>query len=233
MLCGEMHLKPGPEASYRYGVTLALALVAVVFFIVAPDRPLSRAVGLLLTGVLVLLVIVTGRGALGTRRVAAAAAGVLTVAVAGLVGGGAIAVWLASALGTLLIAIGLVSLVDGLVHLIRERGVTLQAVAGALAVYLLVGLLFAMVIGVVTRVLDATYFREGTDGTPSEHVYFSFTTMTTTGYGDLTPATSIGRALSVVEMLIGQIYLVTVIGLLVGNLRRRGAAADDGDAASG
>jgi hypothetical protein len=52
-------------------------------------------------------------------------------------------------------------------------------------------------------------------------VYFSFTSMTTTGYGDLTPATPAGRAISVLEMLIGQIYLVTIISLLVGNLRRR------------
>ncbi len=54
----------------------------------------------------------------------------------------------------------------------------------------------------------------------SEQVYFSFTTMTTTGYGDLTPATNVGHALAVLEMLLGQIYLVTVIGLLVGNLTR-------------
>ena len=56
--------------------------------------------------------------------------------------------------------------------------------------------------------------------TQSQEIYFSFTTLTTTGYGDLTPVLSVGRVLSVLEMLIGQIYLVTVIGLLVGNLRR-------------
>jgi hypothetical protein len=45
--------------------------------------------------------------------------------------------------------------------------------------------------------------------------------MTTTGYGDLTPGQRGGRAVAVLEMLTGQIYLVTVISLLVGNLRRR------------
>ena len=63
--------------------------------------------------------------------------------------------------------------------------------------------------------------------TQSQEIYFSFTTLTTTGYGDLTPALSVGRALSVLEMLIGQIYLVTVIGLLVGNLRRGPAQAPE------
>ena len=50
--------------------------------------------------------------------------------------------------------------------------------------------------------------------------------MTTTGFGDFTPAQRGGRAVAVLEMLIGQIYLVTVISLLVGNLRRRREAAD-------
>jgi hypothetical protein len=54
-------------------------------------------------------------------------------------------------------------------------------------------------------------------------VYFSFTVPTTTGFGDFTAATSLGHALAVMEMLLGQIYLVTVIGILVGNLARRQA----------
>ena len=49
--------------------------------------------------------------------------------------------------------------------------------------------------------------------------------MSTTGYGDLTPATSLGRSLAVFEMLIGQIYLVTIVGLLVGNMGRPRRAA--------
>jgi hypothetical protein len=52
-------------------------------------------------------------------------------------------------------------------------------------------------------------------------VYYSFTVLTTTGFGDLTAASAAGEALSVVEMLAGQIYLVTVIGVLVGSFRPR------------
>ena len=51
--------------------------------------------------------------------------------------------------------------------------------------------------------------------------YYSFTTLTTTGFGDLTPATPAGHALAVIEMLTGQLYLVTVIGLLIGNFAAR------------
>jgi hypothetical protein len=55
----------------------------------------------------------------------------------------------------------------------------------------------------------------------SECLYFSFTTLTTVGYGDLTARTDLGHTLAVFEALIGQIYLVTVVSLIVGNLRRR------------
>jgi Ion channel len=45
--------------------------------------------------------------------------------------------------------------------------------------------------------------------------------MTTTGFGDFTPATPAGHAIAVIEMLVGQLYLVTVIGLLIGNFASR------------
>ena len=52
-------------------------------------------------------------------------------------------------------------------------------------------------------------------------VYFSFVTLTTVGYGDLTASNSVGRAFAVQEALFGQIYLVTVVALLVSNLGRQ------------
>ena len=108
----------------------------------------------------------------------------------------------------------------GLVRLILERGVVLQAVLGAVAVYLLVGLTLGFVIGALATGISGAYFASGTDATQSARVYFSFTALTTTGYGDYTAALRGGRALAVLEMLVGQLYLVTVIAMLVGNLRR-------------
>jgi hypothetical protein len=49
-------------------------------------------------------------------------------------------------------------------------------------------------------------------------MYFSFITMATVGYGDLTPIGGLGRALAVMEGMLGQIYLVTAVAALVGNL---------------
>ena len=66
------------------------------------------------------------------------------------------------------------------------------------------------------------------NATTSDYLYFSFTTMTTTGYGDLTAATDLGRSFAITEQLIGQIYLVTVVAVIVGNLSRGAVQARQG-----
>jgi hypothetical protein len=208
------------SAGHRYGVVLLLAVLTVVFLVVAPERAGSRAVALALSGAMLLTVVVTSRSPLDLRR---RAAGTLVLGTALLALAVAVAVvpgWVGSLVAGLLLLVTLGELVRGLVRLLREQGVTPQAVAGALAVYLLLGVVYAIAIGVAARLHDGPYFAQGIDGTTSQQAYFSFTSLTTTGFGDLTAATRGGRALTVVEMLTGQIYLVTVIALLVGNLRR-------------
>lgn len=215
-------------AAHRYFAVLLLTLVLVVFVIVAPSADWSRAVAIALEAAALATVVATSRERNTVRR-----ARTLTTALVGgafvvLVAVGVItASGVAAAAGVLTLAITLM-LGRGLVRLVWERGVTLQAVAGALVIYLLIGLTVAWVIGFAAKVGSGPYFAQGTDGTESSRLYFSFTTLSTTGYGDLTPAAAAGRAIAVVEMLIGQLYLVTVIGVLVGNLasRRRGSAAD-------
>ena len=108
----------------------------------------------------------------------------------------------------------------------RLQGVTLQVVAGALTIYVLTGLIFAWLVSLVADVDSGAYFAQGGDATQGDRVYYSFTVLTTTGFGDLTAATPVGHALAVVEMLLGQLYLVTVIGVLVGVVRRPLAGAE-------
>jgi Ion channel len=217
-----MRVRLGSEASFRYGVVLLFAFVSVVFFIVTPDRPASRVIGLLLLTTMLVVAIVTGRGGAVARGWTTA-----VVALSGLTAAVAIALegapsWLGSTVGCLVIVGTIAELVVGLVRMLQRKGVTIQSVSGALAVYLLLGLFFSLLVTASAHAGSGYYFAQGTDGSQSQHVYYAFTTMTTTGYGDLTPATSIGRAIAVVAMLVGQIYLVTVIAMLVGNLRRRG-----------
>ena len=104
---------------------------------------------------------------------------------------------------------------------LRERGVTVQAVAGGLAIYLSIGLVFAWIIGFITHVDSTPCFAQHTNGTEGDRVYFSFTTLTTTGFGDFSAAAPAGHALAVIEELTGQLYLVTVIGLLIGSFVER------------
>lgn len=218
-------LPPGAErpAGYRYGVVLACTATTLVFIIVAPNADWSRATALALEGLALLVAVATSRARAEVRRARALVLGVAATLLVVGVAAGLVSAGAATALGAVVgIAVPL-ALVGGLVGLIRQHGVTLQAVAGALAIYLQLGLIFAWIIGFVAHVDSAPYFEQGGDGTQSDRVYFSFTVLTTTGFGDLTAAEPVGRALAVVEMLGGQLYLVTVIGVLVGGFvgRRR------------
>ncbi len=91
---------------------------------------------------------------------------------------------------------------------------------GVLCVYLLVGMAFAFTYGVIEALSNEPFFAQIADGSHSDFLYFSFVTLTTTGFGDLTAATSLGRSFVIIEALTGQIYLVTVVSLIVANLGR-------------
>ena len=93
-----------------------------------------------------------------------------------------------------------------------------QTILGAISIYVLVGMLFSFIYSADARLSDDPFFSQGTDGTPAVRVYFSFVTLTTVGYGDYSPATSFGRTGANVEALLGQLYLVTVIALLVSRM---------------
>lgn len=209
------------EAGFRFGLVFLLTLTLLVFVIVAPAANWARAIAVALQWLALLAVVATSRAKADVRRsVAVAIMALMTFTVVGEAAGG-LADWVVFAISGVLSAAIPVALVGGLMRLLRTRGVTAQVVAGALTLYLLVGLVFAWVIGFVAQVESAPYFAEVAKASTSQVVYYSFTAMTTTGFGDLTAATKVGRALTVVEMLLGQLYLVTVIGILVGSFAGR------------
>jgi len=87
-------------------------------------------------------------------------------------------------------------------------------------IYVLLGLNFAFVFEAVGELGSQPFFASQETGTRSDYVYFSFITMETVGYGDLTAQGGLGRALAVTEGLFGPVYLVTAIAALVTNLGR-------------
>ena len=206
---------------FRYGGVLLLTLAVAVFALIAPDGSAVRTIELFATGATLLVAVLTSRAPAATRRVASVGVGVVVL------GGGITTAFVGPhpavtfGASALLLALTAGVILAGLVRLVVERGVVLQAVFGALAVYMLVGLMFAFIIGALATGNSTPYFAQGTDATQNARVYFSFTALTTTGFGDYTAATRAGRALAVLEMLVGQLYLVTVIATLVGNLRHQ------------
>jgi Ion channel len=203
------------EAGFRYGAVFLLTLALLVFEILAPGAAWARAVGVGLAGLALTLVVATSRARAGVRRARALAVGGAGIAAVVLIGAGVLSQEVAFAIGGVLAAAIPAALAGGVLRLIREQGVTLRAVLGALTIYLSLGLLFAWAIAVIGAVDDRPYFVQP-GVSQGDTVYFSFTVLTTTGFGDFTAANPLGHALAVVEMLLGQLYLVTVIGLLVG-----------------
>ncbi|WP_433788885.1 potassium channel family protein [Actinoplanes sp. CA-252034] len=111
----------------------------------------------------------------------------------------------------------------------RHGGVDVQTMLGALAAYLLIGMAFGFGYECVAVLQTGPLF--GADGDPemSEALFFSFVTMTTTGYGDMVPATNPAQSIAVLEALLGQLFLVTAVAKVVENWRPRAwrAAAEN------
>jgi hypothetical protein len=127
----------------------------------------------------------------------------------------------AEALGAALLA--LLLLVTPLIvvaRLLARPRVTLDTVGGALAAYLQIGLFFATAFRLVDLVTSGPFFAQTDSPDVFDFTYFSFTTITTTGYGDLSPAQPSGQSLANLEAVLGQVFLVTVVALIVSNLGR-------------
>ncbi len=105
-----------------------------------------------------------------------------------------------------------------------RRTFGLPDVTAALCAYLQLGLFFAYLYTAVDLFGGDPFFAQGPSQAASDYLYFSFVTMLTLGYGDLTPAGDIGRALIIVETLVGQIFLVVLIAYLVGSMAGGGPA---------
>jgi hypothetical protein len=100
-------------------------------------------------------------------------------------------------------------------HLVSRRTVDRETVLGAIAAYLMVGMFFAFTYRALGAVQAGPFFGRSGDGTFPQDLFFSFTTLTTTGYGNFVPASNPGQSFAVLEMLIGQLFLVTAVAKAV------------------
>jgi Ion channel len=177
-----------------------------------------------LLGWALLVVLRTTEARRRTRLVATIVVGsaVVAAAASALLGGQDFSDWAVPVVGAFLALGAPVAIIR---RLLKHRRVTFQTVLGALCLYLLAAMFFAFLYSALDALGTEPFFRQGGSDAVIDFLYFSFTTITTTGYGDLTAESDLGRMVAVTEALIGQLYLVTVVALLVSNLGRTRTAA--------
>jgi hypothetical protein len=121
-------------------------------------------------------------------------------------------------LGSLLYLIAPATIVSDLG---RRLSVDRELMLGALAAYLMIGMAFGFAYECLSVLQAGPFFGLAGDGTVADSLFFSFVTLTTTGYGNLVPAGNPGRTLSVLEALLGQLFLVTAVAKVVNVWRPR------------
>lgn len=217
-------LLPGSRASrlratHSYGFVLALVVASLVFAAVAPDDAWAGSVLLLAQSATFLTALWTSGVLIARSHLAAGLTAAAAVfAVAQIAGGGARPVGVTALLTASLVVATIVVIGLG----VMDQGeVNAQSVRGAICVYVLLGMFFVFVYGALAALDDGSFFAQGTDGSRAIRMYFSFVTLATVGYGDYTAAGDLGRTVSVIEALLGQLYLVTVVALLVSRIGLR------------
>lgn len=106
-------------------------------------------------------------------------------------------------------------------RIVKDKAVTGRTILGLLSVYLLIGMAFSALFITIAVWSREPFFAQTQHANPVDFTYFSFVTIATVGYGDLTAANPIPRLLAALEGLTGQLYLVTVVAVAVSRVRTR------------
>jgi hypothetical protein len=206
-------------------VVLLLLVVAFVFLASGPTGSWVPFVSAILQGATLLMVLVAAGAGKRLWRFAVVLVSIaLTASLALLIAGVDATQGLTAGINALLVGVAPVIIV---LSLIRRPRIDLQTVLGVLCVYVLLGMLWAYVFEAIGELSSGPFFAQTSTANVADYLYFSFVTLTTVGYGDLTAVGGLGRALAVLEALFGQAYLVTVVALVVSQIGRRGNQSDD------
>jgi hypothetical protein len=214
------------EVEDAYGVALT-ALAASIVLLIASDARVGSISALFAVGLQVFALSVTARVSGARHRSLIIAFGIMVVvvfaAVMGVYNGGDTGDAV-SLVGWLLLVLGTIGAIGK--RLAQYKTVSLPMVLGLLCIYLLLGLSFGLIYAFLGLVFNPAFSVP--DPGISSAIYFSFITLTTVGYGDIVPIKPISEAFTVLEAILGQLYLVSVVSLAVSRLgtRRGGREAD-------
>jgi hypothetical protein len=214
----KMTLRERLGAPDSYGLLLVLILVSIVVTAALSGTHLGRVVTIVFLGGTLLFAMRTSRAGHRFRRIASVAVPIMIVgaAASGFLSNGSISSSITAGFSAALVVAALSAIFS---RLATHTTISIQTVLGALSMYLLLGLLFASVFAFLASASGDAFFAQGASaGSSVNYIYFSYVTIATVGYGDLSAAGNLGRMLSASEALVGQLFLVTVVALLVTNL---------------
>jgi hypothetical protein len=217
-------LDASPRFADSFGLVLVLLIIGFFLLAVGEDDSVTRIASMVIFAATTWLALRASQVKRRILRIALALIPLTTILgiVLVLVGDDATASLFSKLITILLVLVAPVAILR---RLVDHPVISLNTFYGAVCVYLLIALFFATIYGIIALLTDQQFFAQlamPPQDTPQlDYVYFSFTTITTTGYGDLTSAIDVGRMTAVVEMILGQLYLITVIALVVQNLGQR------------
>jgi Ion channel len=209
-----------------YGLVLILILTTfVVTMTLPPEGWVGRVVAVAVAGLTAIIALTSSDVRLRRVRfaVGAALAAVLAAALARAFSSDAL-LGAAFIVDSLLLTVAAVTILR---RVLLAAEVNFRTILGAISVFTLLGLLFGFLFLALARLVAGDVFAGVAHAQARDYLFFSYTTLTTTGYGNLVPAGNIGQILAVFEMLTGQIFLVTLVAGLV-SLWRPGARAHEG-----
>ena len=202
---------------YRFGALFVLLIVTYVVMAASPSDGAVRIITVVLEGLTLLAALVASRVGRVLFRIASfVVIGAIVAAVVSLLWGASETTtgWF-FAVNVLLVGAAPIAIAHALYH---RSVIDTRTVLGAVCIYLLLGIMFAFLYAAIGGIGSEPYFVQTKDPGIQIYLYFSFVTQTTVGYGDYTAATNLGRTLATTEALLGQLYLVTVIAVLVSRM---------------
>jgi hypothetical protein len=218
-------LEDSPRFADSFGLVLLLLVVSFFVIAAAGDGNAGRIVSMVIFATTTWLALRASQVKRRILRIALALIPLVTFAaiILVLVGNDDTAQLVNKLLTILLVVVAPVAILK---RLVAHPVISLNTFYGAVCVYMLIAMFFATAYGLIALVSGDQFFAQLTDVVPKDtpavdYLYFSFVTITTTGYGDLTAATSVGRMTAVMEAIFGQLYLITVVALVVQNLGQK------------